>query len=245
MAFEAQCESTELKVFDVTDDFEELREKQISKQPATRMRKRSRMQGCFEQIPFQDLLDFGCRKTIDIILTEKHPQPHTTRCGVKACQELAQFVTCKAGLEYNEENEIFVCFEYKKKSMTTENKTSWIFCINSTVLLERKDSKFCEEVPEASPQDDDSFDMLEAQPFGEPPAKQPRQETMIVYSILAWLKFEKTTNQFFMVTDQENLGGLFDRGSEEVVRYEKAQKDWMCNFPNLHFVNVCFSFPFS
>ena len=241
---EAQCEKSELKIIDVTAELEALRQMCTSKRFASRARKRSRMQGCFEQIPFQELLDYRCRRTIDIVLTGRSPQPRTTRCGVKACQELAKFVIDKAGVEYTEQDEVFVCFEYKKKSMTSENKNRWIFCISSTVLLEKRNKALPKMIPEEPAYDDDMEDyiLLGGEAYGEPPAKQPRQETMIVYSVLAWLEQEQTTNKFFMVTDQDNLEDLFDRGSEEFVRYEKAQKDWKACFPNMYFVNVCFPF---
>lgn len=242
---ETQCEKTELKIIDVTAELEMLRQRHRSKRPATRTRKKSRMQGCFEQIPFQELLDFECRKTIDIVLTGKSPQPRTTRCGVKASQELAQFVASKAGVEYTEQDEVFVCFEYKKKSMTTENKNRWIFCISNTVLLEKRKKALLNGVPEEPPfddEDDEHWYLLVGQGYGEPPTKQQRQETMIVYSVLAWLEQDQETNRFFMVTDQQNLEDLFDKGSEEFVRYEKAQKDWKTTFPNMYFVNVCNSF---
>lgn len=241
---EAQCEKSELKIIDVTAELEALRQMCASKRFASRARKRSRMQGCFEQIPFQELLDYRCRRTIDIVLTGRSPQPRTTRCGVKACQELAKFVIDKAGVEYTEQDEVFVCFEYKKKSMTSENKNRWIFCISSTVLLEKRNKALPKMIPEEPAYDDDMEDyiLLGGEAYGEPPTKQPRQETMIVYSVLAWLEQEQTTNKFFMVTDQDNLEDLFDRGSEEFVRYEKAQKDWKACFPNMYFVNVCFLF---
>lgn len=243
---EAQCDTSELKVVDVTDEIETLRQRQTGGRPAGRTRKKTRMMGCFEQIPFKELLDFRCRKTIDIVLTEQSPQARTTRCGVRASQELAQFVFNKAGVEYTEQDEVFVCFEYKKKSMTSENKNRWIFCISNTVLLEKRNKAFLNGLPIVPPDvDDDMVQLLYVSDQAyEPPAKQPRQETMIVYAVLAWLEQDQGTNKYFLLTDEDELGALFDRGSEEFVRYEKAQKDWKTTFPNLDFVNVCFSFLF-
>ena len=243
---EAQCDTSELKVVDVTDEIETLRQRQTGGRPAGRTRKKTRMMGCFEQIPFKELLDFRCRKTIDIVLTEQSPQARTTRCGVRASQELAQFVFNKAGVEYTEQDEVFVCFEYKKKSMTSENKNRWIFCISNTVLLEKRNKAFLNGLPIVPPDvDDDMVQLLYVSDQAyEPPAKQPRQETMIVYAVLAWLEQDQGTNKYFLLTDEDELGALFDRGSEEFVRYEKAQKDWKTTFPNLDFVNVCFFFFF-